>query len=158
MPFEYKLKAKPYEVALRDSLEAFTSTPLHEMVPVTEALGRRLAVDVTAPYDMPKKNIAFYDGYAVRYEDTRGATASNPVRLKLIGSVLKEGDEHGLRIEKGMAVYLSANSPLPEGANAVVREELTSREGDMVVIKKEIEIFEDTVLQGEDAKKGEILM
>ncbi|MEM4007138.1 MAG: molybdopterin molybdotransferase MoeA [Nitrososphaerota archaeon] len=158
MPLEYKLRAKPYEEALRTSFEAFESSPSCELVPVTEALGRRLAVDITAPYDMPSKNIAFYDGYAVRHEDTKNASASNPVKLRLIGSVLKDGEEIGLRVERGTAVYVSANSPLPEGADAVVREELTSREGDMVFVKKEVEIYEDTVLRGEDAKRGEVLL
>jgi len=38
---------------------------------------------------MPGKNVAFYDGYAVRHEDIRGATASNPVKLRVVASVLK---------------------------------------------------------------------
>jgi len=158
MPLQYRFKAKPYDEALKTVLQAFPQKASYELVPITEALGRRIGEDIYAPFDMPMKNIAFYDGYAVRYEDTRAASASNPVKLKVVGSVLKNGEETGLRIDRGEAVYLSANSPLPEGADAVVREELTSREDDFVLVKKEVELYEDVVLRGEDAKKGDILI
>jgi molybdopterin molybdotransferase len=64
----------------------------------------------------------------------------------------------GLRVGRGEAVYLSASSPLPEGADAVVREEFTLRQGDYVLIKKEVELYEDVVLRGEDARKGDVLI
>ena len=158
MPLEYKFKAKPYDEALKSALQAFPRKAVYELVPVSEALGRRIAEDAYAPFDIPRKNIAFYDGYAVRHEDTRGATASNPVKLRVVGSVLKDSEELGLRVEEGEAVYLSANSPLPEGADAVVREELTSKQGDHVLVKKEVELYEDVVLRGEDARKGDVLI
>lgn len=158
MPLEYRFKAKPYDEALKSALQAFPQKASCELVPITEALGRRIAEDIYAPFDMPLKNIAFYDGYAVKHEDTRTASPSNPVKLKVIGSVLKNGEETGLRIDRGVAVYLSANSPLPEGADAVVREELTSREDDFVLVKKEVDLYEDVVLRGEDAKKGDLLL
>jgi molybdenum cofactor synthesis domain-containing protein len=158
MPLEYKFKAKPYDEVLKSALQAFPQKAAYELVHVSEALGRRVAEDVHAPFDIPRKNIAFYDGYAVRHEDTKGATASNPIKLRVVGLVLKDGEEVGLRVEKGTAAYLSANSPLPEGADAVIREEFTSRQGDYVLVKKEAELYEDVVLRGEDVKKSEVLI
>ncbi|MEM3742881.1 MAG: molybdopterin molybdenumtransferase MoeA, partial [Nitrososphaerota archaeon] len=158
MPLEYRFKAKPFEEALKSAFQAFTQKTAYELISIDEALGRRIAEDIYAPFDMPRKNIAFYDGYAVRHEDTRGATGSNPVTLRVVGSVLKDGEEVSLRIGGGEAVYLSANSPLPEGADAVVREELTLRQGDVLLVKKEVELYGDVVLRGEDASRGEILI
>ncbi|MEM3864291.1 MAG: molybdopterin molybdotransferase MoeA, partial [Nitrososphaerota archaeon] len=158
MPLEYRFKAKPFEEALKSAFQAFTQKTAYELISIDEALGRRIAEDIYAPFDMPRKNIAFYDGYAVRHEDTRGATGSNPVTLRVVGSVLKDGEEVSLRIGGGEAVYLSANSPLPEGADAVVREELTLRQGDVLLVKKEVELYDDVVLRGEDASRGEILI
>jgi len=158
MPLEYKFKAKPYDVALKESLEAFKTRASVELVPVTEAVGRRIAFDVKSRSDMPPYDMAFYDGYAVRYEDTFGASASSPKKLRIVGQVLKAGEEEGLSVTSGTAVYLSSNSPLPEGANAVVRDEYASREGDFVLIKKEVGLHEDVVLRGEDFKAGEILV
>ncbi|MCL7403113.1 MAG: molybdopterin molybdotransferase MoeA [Thaumarchaeota archaeon] len=158
MPLEYRFRARPYDEALKSALQAFPQKAAYELVPASEALGRRIAEDIQAPFDMPRKNIAFYDGYAVRYEDTRGATASNPVKLLLVGSVLKDGEEIGLRVGRGEAVYLATSSPLPEGADAIVREEFTLRQGDYVLIKKEVELYEDVILRGEDARKGDVLI
>ena len=158
MSLEYRFKARPYDEALKSALQAFPQKASYELIPISEALGRRIAEDIYAPFDMPRKNIAFYDGYAVRHEDTKGATASNPVKLRVVGSVLKDDEEVGLRVKEGEAAYLSANSPLPEGADSVVREELTSRQGDYVLVKKEVESYEDVVLRGEDAKKDEVLI
>ncbi|MEM2216066.1 MAG: molybdopterin molybdotransferase MoeA [Nitrososphaerota archaeon] len=158
MPLEYRFKAKPFEEALRSTFQAFTQKTAYELISIDEALGRRIAEDIYAPFDMPRKNIAFYDGYAVRHEDTRGATGSNPVTLRVVGSVLKDGEEVSLRIGRGEAVYLSANSPLPEGADAVIREELTLRQSDVLLVKKEVELYDDVVLRGEDASRGEILI
>lgn len=155
---EYRFKFKPYDVALRECFESFAPRPLKELVPVTEALGRRLAVDVRAPFDMPRKNLAFYDGYAVRHEDTRGAAPSRPVRLRYAGTIMKEGEEAGLILDRGEAVYVSAGSPLPEGADSLVREEFAAREGDAVMVKKEVGELEDVVLRGEDAREGDVLM
>ncbi|MEM2910681.1 MAG: molybdopterin molybdotransferase MoeA [Nitrososphaerota archaeon] len=158
MPIEYKFKAKPYEVALKESLDAFGSLASIELIPITEAVGRRIAIDAKSRSDMPPYNMAFYDGYAVKYEDTVGASASSPKKLRVIGQVLKVGDEVGLSVTKGTAVYLSSNSPLPDGANAVVRDEYTSREGGFVLIKKEVELHEDVILKGEDIKAGDIMV
>ena len=158
MPLEYRFRTRLYDEALKSALQAFPQKAAYEFVPVSEALGRKIAKDAYAPFDMPRKNIAFYDGYAVRHEDTRSTTASNPVKLLLVGSVLKDGEEVGLRVGRGETVYLSANSPLPEGSDAVVREELTLRQGDYILVKKEVELYEDVVLRGEDARKGDVLI
>jgi molybdopterin biosynthesis enzyme len=101
VPLEYRFRARPYDEALKSALQAFPQKAAYELVPASEALGRRIAEDIQAPFDMPRKNIAFYDGYAVRYEDTRGATASNPVKLLLVGSVLKDGEEGGFKSREG---------------------------------------------------------
>ncbi len=154
----YKFKSKNYEEALKESLNAFEPAVSIEYIPVTDAVGRRAAVDFRSRFDMPPYNMAFYDGYAVRYEDTIGASASNPKKLKIVGQVLKSGDEIGLAVTEGTAIYVSSNSPLPSGANAVVREEYTSREGDFVLVKKEVELYEDVVLKGEDVKAEEALI
>jgi len=55
MPLEYRFKAKPYDEALKSALQAFPQKAACEVVPIPEALGRRIAEDVYAPFDMPGK-------------------------------------------------------------------------------------------------------
>src|SRR5690625_3513355 len=45
---------------------------------------RRLAEPVLATNDVPSFDKSPYDGFALRAEDTKGASPENPVRLKVI--------------------------------------------------------------------------
>src|SRR5262249_53357566 len=56
-----------------------------EAVPLAEALGRVLAADVAAPVDVPGFDRANVDGFAVRAEDTFGATEDRPRSLRPTG-------------------------------------------------------------------------
>jgi len=63
-------------------------TPLAaEDVPLTQARGRVLAEEVHAERDVPPFTNSAMDGYAIRAVDVRGASASQPVRLRLLGEV-----------------------------------------------------------------------
>jgi len=154
----YKLKAKSLEKALELSLNSFSSKASKILIPTVEALGYILAEDIVADRDLPPYNIAFYDGYAVRSKDTSGASPSKPVKLKLLGYVFKEGEQGQFKIEPGTTVYVSANSPLPEGADSIVRLEYTEQQDNVVLIKREVEPNQDIVLKGEDIKTGDIIL
>src|SRR5215207_9703635 len=65
-------------------LAAFMPLPMVR-VPLAEALGSVLAVDVIAGSSVPAFPNAAMDGFAVRAEETLGASAERPVRLRVIG-------------------------------------------------------------------------
>jgi len=81
------LKTKPVEEALADYLAALESAgvlnPKSEWVDTYEALGRRTSGPVFAKCCSPLFNAAAMDGIAVRAEDTKGASESRPLTLKL---------------------------------------------------------------------------
>src|SRR5688500_3420873 len=56
-----------------------------EPVPLREALGRTLAVDVTSIDDIPGFDNSAMDGFAVRSQDTANATDKSPVALRIVG-------------------------------------------------------------------------
>src|SRR6266478_6075290 len=71
---------------------ALDLTPLAaEIVSLDAALGRVLAEDVVAPIDVPGFDRANVDGFAVRSEDTFGASEEEPCRLQLNGEALTTG-------------------------------------------------------------------
>ncbi len=78
-----------------------------ERVPLWAAAGRVTAVPVWARLSEPHYHASAVDGYAVRAEDTVGATETTPKRLRI-------GDQ---------AVYVDTGDPLPEGMNAVIMVE-----------------------------------
>ena len=75
-------------------LDAVTIVPT-ELVPLGDAYGRVLAMDVIAMDDVPSFDRSPLDGYAFRAEDTAGATRENPVKaassFAISIAVIKEG-------------------------------------------------------------------
>src|SRR5215204_3768250 len=65
-------------------LATFAPLPMIR-VPLTDALGSVLAVDVVAGESVPAFPNAAMDGFAVRAEETRGTSVEQPVRLRVIG-------------------------------------------------------------------------
>ncbi len=97
------------EEALATWLEALTAGgPMApgeaETVSVDESLGRVTAAPVFAALSSPHYHGAAMDGYAVRHQDTFGASEARPLRLKL-------GEE---------AVEIDTGDPLPPGYDAVI--------------------------------------
>src|SRR5688572_27458250 len=62
-----------------------------EEVALDAALGRVLAKDVVAPVDVPSFDRANVDGFAVRAEDTFGASEERPCVLRATGDSLTPG-------------------------------------------------------------------
>ncbi|MCD6524227.1 MAG: molybdopterin molybdenumtransferase MoeA [Thermococcus sp.] len=150
------LKVVPLEEAL-DVINSFRLEPKVETVPLEEALGRVLAEDIVSPIDVPPFDRATVDGYALRAEDTFMASESEPVKLRVIGEV-HAGEEPRMKIEKGLAAYISTGAPLPEGADAVVQFEDVDRVGDEVLIYKPAYPGLGVMKAGVDIPKGKLLL
>ncbi|MEK7851403.1 MAG: molybdopterin molybdenumtransferase MoeA, partial [Deltaproteobacteria bacterium] len=54
-----------------------------ERVDITSSLGRVIAEDIYARRDNPPWDNSAMDGYAVRFEDIKGATKENPAVLRV---------------------------------------------------------------------------
>lgn len=129
-----------------------------ERVELFSALGRVLAEDVLAPYDVPPHNNSAMDGYAVRSEDVKRASRDNPVVLEVIED-LPAGYISQQPVGKQQAIRIMTGAAIPEGADAVVRVEETARgEGKSVLIFKEVPPRCDMRLAGEDIRQGEIVL
>lgn len=92
--------------------------------PILECLGQVLAEDVYSAIDVPPLDNSAMDGYAVRAEDTKGATDSSPRYLTVIGE-LAAGSVPAREVTSGMAIRIMTGAPMPEGADTVVQFEDT---------------------------------
>jgi molybdopterin molybdotransferase len=117
--------------AVRRLLDGATSRLAAEEVPVTRCAGRVLAEEITAPVDVPGFARAAMDGYAVIADESFGATAGNPLALKLVGEAFP-GRPSRTEMERGQAVRIMTGAPLPAGADAVIPAE-EAREEDGIV-------------------------
>jgi molybdopterin molybdotransferase len=123
-----------------------------EEVPLAEADGRVLAYDLKARRTQPPADVSAMDGYAVRTADV----AQAPVRLKVIGEVAA-GRPFDATIGAGEAARIFTGGFLPDGADVVVVQELTKRDGDAVEIQKPTVKGRNVRTRGLDFKQGEIL-
>ncbi|CEG12343.1 MoeA N-terminal region (Domain I and II) protein [groundwater metagenome] len=123
---------------------------------------RVLATDVISGINVPPFDKSAMDGYAVKFEDTQNASSENPVKLKLSGSVFagQTGKNKTTlkEIKSGECIYVTTGSVLPVNANAVVMIENTKREGNKVKIFKSPKLSENIGKEGEDIKKGNVLL
>lgn len=123
-----------------------------EKVEILSAVGRVLAEDIAAPWEMPLWDNTAMDGYAVRAADCpAGAT------LKLAG-FLPAGGHMTAAVERGTAVKIMTGAPIPPGADAVVPYEETEEQGDQVFIKSAVKPRDHIRFSGEDVKCGETVL
>jgi molybdenum cofactor synthesis domain-containing protein len=100
-----------------------------ERIAIVDANGRVAATDVASTRDVPPFSRAGMDGYAVRAEDTFGASRYEPRVLRVIEKVYT-GQMPSRTIEAGTAVEIATGAPMPAGADAVVMVEETEKAGD----------------------------
>ena len=100
-----------------------------ERVAIDEAHGRVLAGPLAAGHTQPPFNASAMDGYAVRLADV----ARVPARLRIVAETAAGRGFHG-SIGAGEAVRIFTGAPVPEGADAIVIQESTTREGAVVVV------------------------
>jgi molybdopterin molybdotransferase len=104
-----------------------------EVVDLLDANGRILAVPVTSALDFPHWDNSAMDGYAVRYQDVADCSASQPATLDIIEEI-PAGVKPRTEIKPGKAARILTGSMMPAGADTVVMQEETRREGSRVFI------------------------
>ncbi|HWP45824.1 MAG TPA: gephyrin-like molybdotransferase Glp [Candidatus Limnocylindrales bacterium] len=129
-----------------------------EKVNLFSALGRVLAEDVLAPFNIPPWNNTAMDGFAVIAQDTRGASREHPIVLEVIED-LPAGYVARYPVGPGQAIRIMTGAPIPDGADAVVRVEDTELIDDRhIKVFVEVERDQDIRMAGEDVKQGTIIL
>jgi molybdopterin molybdotransferase len=99
------------------------------------------------------------DGYAVRAEDIRGATADTP-RSMPVSAVVRAGGDETTELAPGTAVRIMTGAPVPIGADSVVRVEDTDREqrAGTVVVTDDRDAGRHVRPAGQDMRVGSTLL
>ena len=117
-------------------------TARSERIPAMDALGRVLSESIVSDANLPQFNRAAMDGFAVRSSDTRGASPTNPVFLRI--------GKDCISVRTGMAVN--------DGYDAVVMlEDATLRE-DRLEVTAVVHPFRNLSRIGEDVAAGDLIM
>ncbi len=129
-----------------------------EIVNIKDSLYRVLVEEIISPGNLPGFNRSTMDGYAIKAEDSFGASESLPSYLTVIGEI-KMGDKPEFKINPGEGAKISTGGMLPEGANAVMMLEYTEQIDDTTIeVRKSISPWENAVREDEDLKSGEIIL
>jgi molybdopterin molybdotransferase len=154
----------PVEEALKKVL-SYVEVLEPEQKPILSCRGQVLAEDVHSTIDIPPLDNSAMDGYALRAEDTRGASQSSP-RYLVVVAALAAGSVSTKEVEPGTAIRIMTGAPLPTGADTVVRFEDTdevsrksssedlSHIGILCQVKKGLNVRR----RGEDTARGDLVL
>lgn len=121
--------------------------------PLDQSQGLVLAEDVVAELALPVFDNSAMDGYAVRAEDTDGATPERPVILP-VAEDIPAGRTDQLTLQPGTAHRIMTGAPMPTGATGVVPVENTDGGVDNVAIYARSEPGKHIRRAGEDVAPG----
>ncbi|HSG45099.1 MAG TPA: gephyrin-like molybdotransferase Glp [Anaerolineales bacterium] len=153
----------------RDKMLSYLSQPKpdSESIDVVSSLNQILAEDILAPHPLPDFQRTTVDGYAVRADDTHGASDSLPAYLTLIGEV-PMGDTPSFEIGEGQCALIHTGGMLPNGADAVVMIEYTQiassglspeeSSNDEIEISRAVADGENVIRIGEDVAQGQLVL
>ena len=146
--------------SLNDALKLIDENQLvmgTEEIPIGEAHKRVLAEDIISYHNSPPFDKSAMDGFALKGENTFGASQSAPKTLKIVDAI-GAGDFCDKVINEGEAIVIATGAPIPEGADAVLMKEYTTTEGDELTIYSQVTPGENVSPKAEDIKKGEIIL
>lgn len=115
----------PLDEALAEILGSFTALPDRERVPLAEALGRVLGADLDALLDQPAADTSAMDGWAIGH-------GSAEELWRIAEGESRAGGPAPGALARGSALRIFTGAVLPSGADTVVLQEDSERDGDTV--------------------------
>ena len=128
-----------------------------EKVSLDQALGRVMAEDVVSRINNPPLDNSAMDGYAVIAGDIQSATPENPVKLEMVEEIAAGYTAKGT-LKPGQTMRIMTGAPIPPGADAVLMQEDTQKDGDSILCLDKADVEENIRRAGEDIKIGESVL
>ncbi|WP_018716430.1 gephyrin-like molybdotransferase Glp [Arhodomonas aquaeolei] len=147
----------PIEEALAACTRTMPAMPV-ETVAVSDARGTVLAEDVASALMLPPFTQSAMDGYAVRAADLAAATERDPVRLPLAGEVAAAVQAGTPRLSPGQCMRIFTGGLVPEGADAIVRQEIVEAAGGEAVFTGPVAAGNNVRARGEELPRGTPLL
>ena len=146
----------------RDAILALiTTTSATENIAITEASGRTIAVAVNATTAIPPFKNSAMDGFAIRYRDVDNHTGNSGTdsqqRFKIIGKSLAGHPFEGSVCE-GEAVRITTGAAIPDGADAIVIQELATVTNDTFTTGATLKAGRYIRHPGDDIQSGQQLI
>lgn len=130
----------------------YTQTPVvdDEWIPIEESVGRVIAEDLVAKFDLPRFDNSAMDGYAVKCSDAGASVPCN-------GAIFA-GDTPSDVLTEGSAIKIMTGAPIPEGCDAIVPVEAIQIDNDKIILPADIKKDAFIRWAGEDIKSGTVFL
>ena len=139
--------------------QAIDLQPLEcENVPLSEALGRVLATDIISQQNVPSFDRSNYDGFAVRAEDTHGASETNPILLQQLPETIATAVVPQLEVTAAATIPIATGGMIPRGADAVLMVEHSVTKNGQVFVYRSIHSGFGVAYAGTDITMGEMVL
>jgi molybdopterin molybdotransferase len=117
-----------------------------QRVPVELALGAVLAESPRARIALPRFTQSALDGYAIRSQDGG--------RPRVLVGLSAAGEPANVTVGPGQAVRIYTGGMLPDGADAIARQEIVDRDGDEISLRDTVRAGEGVRYEGEELVEG----
>lgn len=121
------------ETIILDLVQPLSGQEDVEVLNSPDVRGRILAAPVSSNLDFPHWDNSAMDGYAVRFADVSSCNAEHPAVLEVVEEI-PAGYQPQRTIGRGQAARILTGSMMPDGADTVVMQEETKREGTRLFI------------------------
>ena len=142
----------PVDEALADLRARLGPVVGSETVPVSTALDRVLAADVTAPRAHPPLPNTAVDGYGFA-----GGKGEGAHEMPVVSTQMAAGRAPDFDVPPGAAVRILTGAALPSGVDTVILQEDVQRTGDHISFNGPIKAGANTRAAGEDVETGAIV-
>ena len=136
---------------LSDSIDIQDKT---EIIDIVNASGRVCGRDIFSNINVPVVPKSAMDGYAVRSIDVESADRYRPVKLEVYKKVYA-GDNINFKSKPNTAIRIMTGAQVPEGYDAIIKQEDTDYGKDVVSIFKSCKPYDNYCKIGEDIKFGQ---
>jgi len=138
-------------VSVKEALDIIKSSiesVNREIIPIENAVGRVLAKDYIASYDLPRFNNSAMDGFAIR--------VANSGEVVEVDGVVYAGDAlEDIEVKDGRAIKIMTGAVIPKGCEAIVPIEDVQDLGDgKIRLPQNIKPNSMVRFRGEDIKNG----
>lgn len=145
-------------ITLNEALEIILKeiAPVEEeTVMLEEAVGRISSCDIFCSSEIPPFDNSAMDGYAVKSVDIVRASQSSPVILN-IAEHIRAGQIPAVKVESGQASRIMTGAQVPQGADAVIMQEMTRRTDSTVQVFEKVQVGANIRKAGEDMNAGHL--
>jgi molybdopterin molybdotransferase len=124
---------------------------------ILNCAGYVLAEALHAEENIPPFDNSAMDGFAVRAADVQNASEAKPAVLTVVETIAA-GYAPTKQVAPGQTARIMTGAMMPEGADAVVMQEVTQRDGDEVKIFEGIDETGNVRFTGESVAEGQQVM